>query len=118
MARSLGEQTTPCLHWAVMEHGGATPEGSLTEAYVEDLASGFATLLEGAPARATVADEVSASARPAAPPRDVRPLCSRPGVPRQPRVCMRSRSFAIAVVLSLVPHRLSCVSGPHRQDLG
>ena len=76
VARSLGEQTTPCLHWAVMQHGGAAREGALAEAYVEDLASGFATLLEGAPASAAAADEASVSVRPAAAPRGVSARCA------------------------------------------
>lgn len=58
VAYSLGEQTTPCLHWAVMEHGGEIPEDGLAAAYIEDLAAGFATMLDGAPPSAAAADEV------------------------------------------------------------
>lgn len=63
VACSLGEQTTPCLHWAVMEHGGEIPEDGLAAAYIEDLAAGFATMLEGAPPSAAAADEVTCCER-------------------------------------------------------
>ncbi len=47
-AVSFGEQTTPCLHWAVMAHGRAH-EGQLADAYIADLAAGFGELLTGCP---------------------------------------------------------------------
>lgn len=45
---SMGEQTTPCLHWSVMQHGMEAEE-KLAEAYVKALASGYVDLLAGAP---------------------------------------------------------------------
>lgn len=43
---SMGEQTTPCLHWGVMEHGTEAEE-KLAAAYVRSLASGYVDLLAG-----------------------------------------------------------------------
>lgn len=45
---SMGEQTTPCLHWGVMEHG-TDAEEKLAVTYVESLASGYVDLLAGSP---------------------------------------------------------------------
>lgn len=48
LAFSMGEQTTPCLHWGVMQHGTEAEE-KLEAAYIQSLASGYVDLVAEGP---------------------------------------------------------------------